>query len=130
MQNLPLSFKYDSLIDDLQRRTMGTLTDILRQGASRDIEQIGIILYRMNPMEVLFKKLAESDKGSVGDTRHIEFLHFHSFATSMYPDKIQAQKILHIVSVSEGTRQRILPVHLIYQQHQPVSLLARYLTIR
>ena len=84
----------------------------------------------MNPMEVLFKKLAESDKGSVGDTRHIEFLHFLSFATSMYPDKIQAQKILHIVSVSEGTRQRILPVHLIYQQHQPVSLLARYLTIR
>ena len=84
----------------------------------------------MNPMEVLFKKLAESDKGSVGDTRHIEFLHFLSFATSTYPDKIQAQKILHIVSVSEGTRQRILPVHLIYQQHQPVSLLARYLTIR
>lgn len=84
MQNLPLSFKYDSLIDDLQRRTMGTLTDILRRGANRDIEQIGIILYRMNPMEVLFKKLAESDKGSVGDTRHIEFLHFLSFATSMY----------------------------------------------
>ncbi len=108
---------------------MGTLAHILGQRASRDVEHFGIFLHGMYAMEVLLQELAESHEGTVGDARHIELRHFPSLTTALYPYQEEAHKVLHVVLVGEGSREGILAIHLVHQEHQAVSLLVRNLAI-
>ena len=105
MAQLALCLQQDAVVDNLERRAMGTLIHILGQGARGNIEPIGILLYCMHLSEALFQQLSKTNESLVCHTRHIELGHLPALTATLYPNQEKPYQIQHIVLMGKSPRQ-------------------------